>query len=444
MLPLLLVPALVVSLAQPDPAASLARPTAAQAAWADREVTMFIHIAPQTWQDSEWDTLQTPLTAINPENLDTNQWADAALAMGATAIIFVAKHEGGFCWWPTTTTDWSVANTPWRNGQGDVMADLAKSCESRGLGLGVYLSPQDKKHGVAVGGKSRDPAGQANYEKVFRTQLTELLTNYGSMVEVWFDGSLAFDVGDILAAHAPNAVVFQGPQASIRWVGNEDGTAPYPAWNAVKFGAKKWGDYTAADGDPAGDRWLPNECDARIRATWFWRTDNEKTLKSVDDLVRMYELSVGRGAVLLLNQTPDRSGLIPQSDVDRGKAFADAVQARYGTAAASTSGAGAMEYRITFSSPATIAAFTIAEDITHGERIRAFRIDGLVVGEWKELATGSAVGHKHIAKLSAAASQIPLEGARLVITEAVGEVHIRTFAGHRPVAASTPSQASPK
>lgn len=257
----------VAALAQPDPAL-LARPTPAQARWHDLEVGMFIHIAPQTWQDSEWDNLGTPLSTINPDKLDTNQWADIAVSMNAKYIVFVAKHEGGFCWWQTDTTDFSIKHSPWREGKGDVLADLAASCKARGLGLGVYLSPQDKKHAVGVGGKAKDPAKQAEYEQVFRTQLTELLTRYGDMMEVWFDGSLVFDVGDILMAHAPNAVVFQGPQASIRWVGNEDGHAPYPAWNAVKFGAKKWGDYTAADGDPSGDRWLPNECDARIRATW--------------------------------------------------------------------------------------------------------------------------------------------------------------------------------
>ena len=293
---------------QPAPAEpSRARPTAVQLAWHDLELGMFVHLAPQTWQDRESDDGSTPLSAIDPAALDTDQWADVALSMGARYVVFVAKHEGGFCWWPTATTDYSVANTPWRGGTGDVMRDLAASCRKRSLGLGVYLSPADKHHGVAVGGRAGDPARQAEYERLFRAQLTELLTGYGEIVEVWFDGSLAFDVGDLLRAHAPRAVVFQGPQASIRWVGNEEGLAPYPAWNAVRAGFEPWGVATAADGDPDGDRWCPNECDARMRATWFWNSRGADTLKSLDQLVLMVERSVGRGAVLLLNHSPDTS-----------------------------------------------------------------------------------------------------------------------------------------
>ena len=133
--------------------------------------------------------------------------------------------------------------------------------------LGVYLSPADRKHGVGVGGWADDPEQRAAYERLFRRQLTEVLSRYGEMMEVWFDGSLVFDVGDILAKHAPKAVVFQGPQASIRWVGNEAGLAPYPAWNGAWYDPETWGTLTAAHGDPNGDRWLPNECDARIRNT---------------------------------------------------------------------------------------------------------------------------------------------------------------------------------
>ena len=208
------------------PLNNLPIPTPAQAQWHDLELGMFIHLAPQTWQDSESDDLSTPLAAINPDKLDTDQWVRVAQSMGAKYIVFVAKHEGGFCWWQTDTTDFGVRNTPWRAGKGDVLADLSASCKKAGMKLGVYLSPQDKKHAVGVGGKSNDPAKQADYQKLFRTQLTEVLTRYGEMMEVWFDGSLVFDVGDILKQHAPNAVIFQGPQASIRWVGNEEGIAP--------------------------------------------------------------------------------------------------------------------------------------------------------------------------------------------------------------------------
>lgn len=435
---LMAVHAAIVVSAQPTPPSlaypvdGLAIPTPAQAAWHDLEVGMFIHIAPQTWQDSESDDLSTPLSAINPEKLDTDQWVRVAKSMEAKYIVFVAKHEGGFCWWQTDTTDFGVKHTPWRGGKGDVLADLSASCKKAGMKLGVYLSPQDRKHGVTIGGKSKDPTKQADYEKLFRAQLAETLTRYGDMMEVWFDGSLVFDVGDILKQHAPNAVVFQGPQATIRWVGNEDGIAPYPAWNAVKFpqekahNIKKWGDYTAEDGDPDGNRWLPNECDARIRSTWFWKTNNEHTLKSVDKLMEMYEASVGRGGVLLLNNTPDRSGLIPETDAKRSAEFGAEIRKRYGIAAADTSGNG-HELTITFSSPTGIDRVVLMEDITKGERVRSYEIDANVDGEWKPVAQGTAIGHKRIEKFAPVTAQ----QFRLRVTQSMGEPIITRFAAYR-------------
>jgi alpha-L-fucosidase len=421
----------------------LAVPTPQQAAWQDLELGMFIHMAPQTWQDKETDDLSTPASAMNPEKLDTDQWVRVAESMGARYIVFVAKHEGGFCWWPTATTDYSVKSSPWRAGKGDVLKDLAASCKQRGMKLGVYLSPQDRTHKVGVGGKADDPTKQAEYEKLFRTQLEEVLSNYGEMVEVWFDGSLVFDVGDILAKHAPNAMVFQGPQATIKWVGNEDGVAPAAAWTTVKSGARKWGDYTARDGDPSGDRWLPNECDARMRYTWFWRTDNAKTVKSVAQLMDMYERSVGRGGVLLLNNTPDRSGLIPAADAARAAEFGAEIARVYGpgSAIASTSGkrSESTQIGLALPHPAVIDRAVIMEDITQGERVRSFQFGAMVRGEWTPLAAGTFVGHKAILKFD----PVKVEAVQLRVTDAVGKAMIRSFSVHRasndPASAKEPT-----
>ena len=409
----------------PTPSPSLARPTRQQVAWHDLELGMFVHMGPQTWQDSESDRMTTEPSAMNPAKLDTDQWVRTAEAMGAKYIVFVAKHEGGFCWWQTETTDFGVRNSTWRGGKGDVLSDLSASCRKRGIKLGVYLSPADRKHGVGVGGRAADPVQQAGYEKLFRQQLTEVLSRYGEMAEVWFDGSLAFDVGDILARHAPNAVVFQGPQASIRWVGNEDGVAPYPAWNAVVFpkAGKKWGDYTAADGDPNGNRWLPNECDARIRSTWFWRTDNAATLKSVDQLMDMYYKSVGHGAVLLLNQTPDRTGLIPEADARRAAEFGAEIRRRLGTPRAETLGMGT-ELAVDVKGPGPIDHVVVMEHIANGERVRSYVVEGLVNGAWQPLATGTAVGHKKIDRIA----PVVVTRVRLRVLESVGTPEIKRFA----------------
>ncbi|MCL4180410.1 MAG: alpha-L-fucosidase [Verrucomicrobia bacterium] len=401
----------------------LALPTRVQAAWHDYEIGMFIHFAPNTWFDQEYDDLSKTPSEINPVGLDTDQWVRVAESMGAKYLVFVAKHVGGFCWWQTDSSDYGVKQTPWRDGKGDLMAELAASCRKRGMNLGVYLSPADRHLGVGVGGKAEDPANQPAYERIFRQQLTELLSRYGEMKEVWFDGSLVFDVGDILEQHAPRAVVFQGPQASIRWVGNEDGVAPYPAWNAVAGGKRPWGTYTAADGDPDGDRWLPNECDARIRNTWFWRTDNLGTLKSVEQLMEMYLRSVGHGAVLLLNNTPDPTGLIPAPDAVRSAEFGREIQRRFGTPVIDTAGSGT-NVLMMLSAPRSIRATTIMEDITRGERIREYVVEGKVRGAWKPLASGTAVGHKKIDVFA----PVEITELRLRIPSAVGKPVIRKFA----------------
>lgn len=428
-LALLLAPRLVGSGLQVGPAGP-ARPSPPQLAWHDLELGMFLHFAPQTWQDSEQDRLTVEPSAMNPEKLDTEQWVRVAESMGARYIVFVAKHEGGFCWWQTQTTDFGVRNTPWRGGKGDVLKDLAEACHRHRMKLGVYLSPQDRKHGVGVGGRATDPGRQSEYEKLFREQLTEVLSRYGEMTEVWFDGSLVFDVGDILARYAPNAVVFQGPQASIRWVGNEDGIAPYPAWNSVRFPKEgvAWGDYTARDGDPDGNRWLPNECDARIRATWFWHTDNAHTLKSVDQLLDMYYRSVGRGAVLLLNQTPDRSGLIPEADAARAAEFGAEIRKRLGKPVAETKGTG-NEVRLRVVPPAEIDHVVTMENIQLGELVRAYVIEGMVDGQWQQLAAGTAIGHKKIDRLPAA---VRVSQIRLRLNAVGGVPTIRQLAVYGP------------
>ena len=238
---------------------------------------MFIHFGPPT-RGRTANTIHssTPLEKINPEKLDTDQWVSAAEAMGAKYIVFVAKHTGGFCWWQTETTDYGVRNIPWRGGKGDVMKDLAESCRKRGIKLGVYLSPADAKFGAGGGGRCKTPEAQERYDKIFRQQLTEVLSRYGEMFEVWFDGSSITDVGDILKQYCPKAMVFQGPYATIRWVGNEDGVAPYPDWNSLPLARAKSGVSTGTDGHPDGDAWMPNECDARIRATWFWNSHERR------------------------------------------------------------------------------------------------------------------------------------------------------------------------
>ena len=391
---MLVVGSLLMAQAAAEKPVSRARPTPEQVAWHDCEIGMFIHFAPNTWQDREYDDRSTPLDQIDPAQLDTDQWVSVADSMGAEFIVFVGKHVGGFCMWQTDTTDYGIRNTAWRGGKGDVLADLAASCRKRGMKLGVYLSPRDDTFGAATGGRCETPELQERYAALYRRQLTEVLSRYGTMFEVWFDGSNVIEVGDILEKHAPHAMIFQGKYATIRWVGNEDGIAPYPAWNAVSEEARLRG-ATAKDGDPDGGSWLPNECDARIRRHWFWNSKSADTLKSVDELMEMYYRSVGHGAVLLLNNTPDTTGLIPEADAQRSAEFGTEIRRRFGTPIAETSGEGNV-VELALDGPTTIDHVITMEDIVHGERVLEYVLEGEVNGAWRELARGSAIGHKKI------------------------------------------------
>jgi alpha-L-fucosidase len=385
---------------------------------------MFVHFAPNTWQDKEYDDLSTPLSAINPAQLDTDQGAQCAQGLGAKYIVAVAKHAGGFCIWQTQTTDYGIRNTHWRGGKGDVMADLSRSCRKLGLRLGVYLSPQDGKFGAGTGGRCKTPELQATYNALYRRQLTEVLSRYGEMVEIWFDGSLVTPVDDILNKWAPHAMIFQGPFATIRWVGNEDGFAPYPAWNAVAKSDAATGIATALHGDPNGDVWLPLETDVSIRRPdWFWNTHNERKVLSLDQLLEIYYRSVGRGTQLLLNIPADRRGLLPDADCARAREFGDEVRRRFGRSVAEARGWGEIVV-LPFPSPTRVDHMILQEDCSTGQRIRSYRLEGQAQGKWGTLGEGSSIGHKRIQPFNPGV----FEAVRLIIPSSVGDPAIRRLA----------------
>ncbi len=423
-LPLWPRPAAAGAINTPAPEHELAVPTPDQTAWQDLEIGMFVHFAPNTWQDREYDDLSTPLSAINPAPLDTDQWAECALGLGAKYIVFVAKHVGGFCTWQTGTTSYGIRNTPWRNGKGDVMADLSRSCRKRGLKLGIYLSPRDDKFGAGTGGGCTTPQLQTAYNTLYRRQLTELLTRYGEMAEIWFDGSLSVPVGDILKAHAPHAMIFQGPFATIRWVGNEDGFAPYPDWNTVSKSDAESGVATAMHSDPSGAVWLPIEADVSIRRpNWFWSTQNEQNLVSLDQLLEIYYRSVGHGAQLLINIPADRRGLLPDADSARARQFGDEIRRRFGRSVAETRGSG-KSLTLNLLSPTRIDHVILQEDCSAGQRVRTYKLEARAQGNWQTLTTGVAVGHKRIQPVTPTVA----EAVRLTATESVGPAAIRRMA----------------
>lgn len=407
-------------------------PSFPQLRWQNYEQIMFIHFNPTTWTGKEYDDLSLPLQRMNPTLLNTDQWCEVAKSWGAKMILFVAKHTGGFCWWQTATTDYGIKNTPWKDGKGDVLADLSKSCKKYGLDLGVYVYPGDEKWGAGIGsgGRTKDSSKQKEYDKVFRQQLTEVLTKYGPIREVWFDGSCVIDVSDIIKKYASDAVVFQGPMATIRWVGNEDGIAPYPNWYTLKKGDLKTGVSTALHSTPEGDAYAPVEIDLPLLANsghkWFWAPKTDSMILSVDQLMDVYYRTVGRGSVMLLNSTPDTTGLIPNSHVKIYKAFGDEIRKQFNNPIKFTSGIGS-EFEISFDKPTIINHAVIQEEVAYGQRVRNYSLEGLTSNGWKLIYNGSSIGAKKIDSFDS----IEIIKVRFKVTNYVAQPVIKNFSVYK-------------
>lgn len=407
-------------------AQQVATPSAIQYQWHEQERIMFVCLDPCTWQGREYDDHSLPLDRINPASLDTDQWCETAQLWGAKEILFVAKHTGGFCWWQTETTDYGIKDTPYKNGNGDVLGELSESCKKYGLNLGIYVYPGDDTWGAGIGsgGKTSDPSKQEAYNEVFRTQLTEVLSNYGEAIEVWFDGSCIIDVSDILEKYAKNSVIFQGPHATLRWPGTESGKLFYPVWNAIKREDMATGVSTQVHGDPNGDVWAPLETNTTLYDhNWFWSPENEKKRKSMDHIMECYYKSVGYGSVFLLNSTPDTTGLIPEGDVAFYKAFGDEINRRFKKSIHETGKTNGKMVIMELPEKKLINHAVVMEDYREGQRIREYSIDGFINGEWVVLCEGQSIGRKKIDYFE----EITTSKLRLNIRKSVGEPLIRNL-----------------
>jgi len=408
---------------------SLAKPSEVQYKWQEQERIMFLHFDPATWQQREYDNHSTPLKDINPKKLNTDQWCEVAKSWGAKEILYVAKHVGGFCWWQTQSTEYSIKNTAYKNGKGDVLRELSESCNKYGLNLGIYIYPGDQTWGAAIGsgGLTEDPLKQEGYNKVFRQQLTETLSNYGDIMEVWFDGSLKIDVSDIMEKYAKNSVVFQGPHASLRWPGTESGKLFYPAWNTVKKEDLDTGLATQIHGDPNGDSWAPLESNTTLyNHYWFWSPEKETKRKSVKDLVDIYYRSIGYGSVLLINATPNTDGLIPENDIKRYKEFANEIDRRFKKPVAEAKNKEGNIVLLNLKQGQKLNHVVIMEDYRQGHRIREYQIEGMINGAWKMLAKGTSVGRKKIDYFD----DVKISKVRLNVKKNVGMPLVRNFSAY--------------
>jgi len=419
-----------------DSSPALPRPTADQAAWQDDEIGMFFHFdipvftAGGGGNGNNWRSCgHLDPNVFNPARLDTDQWMQAAKALGAKHTVFVAKHCSGFILWQSQAYPYGLKQTKWRDGRGDILRDYVASCKKAGIRPGVYVSwPANGYWEVDNGrvnwGRGGDPAKQAAYAQAYGKLVSEAYGNYGPLAEIWFDGSVPSaqeggpDIVRILKTLQPHAVVFQGPTSSIRWVGNESGVAGDPCWATVMHRSD------AGGGDPAGGIWMPGECDVPVRNhDWFWQPRAEYKLYSVAQLMDMYYHSVGRNCCLLLNANIDRDGLVPAADLRRYREFAAEIGRRFGKSVAETSGAGET-VTLTLAQPARIDHVILMEDIRQGERVREFVVEGRSQGDWKELCKGQSIGHKRIDRFS------PLEVSevRLRVTRSAASPVIRRLA----------------
>jgi len=414
------------------------RPAPYQTAWQDLEFGVIIHFSTNTFLDREWGDGTASPDVFSPSEFDPEQWMKAIRAAGAKYVVLVAKHHDGFCLWPTQQTDYSVKRSPWRGGKGDVVGDVARAARKYGLRFGVYLSPWDRHEP-----KYKDSTA---YDDYYNSELEELATNYGDLVEFWLDGAGSAGhvynfqrIIETLRTYQPNTVVFADTglfeYGDARWVGNEAGVVDYENWNVI---------------DRHGYlRWRPVEADTPLRKQhWFWHPNDEASLKSVDELLDTYDRTVGRGAQLMLGLAPDRRGLLPESDVKRLEEFGAALRKRAagnlalrhaptdaesaaaldgdpGTFWSAPAGSNHAALEVRFEKPITFDRALAMEWLNDGQRVQKYAIEAqdTVSGLWKTVAEGEAIGHKKIDSFA----PVTTNRVRLNLLSTAGPARIREF-----------------
>jgi len=387
------------------------RPSQAQLEWQRDELALFLHFGVSTFTDREWGDGHESPSIFDPSRLDARQWTRAARGAGARAVILTAKHHDGFCLWPTRTTQHSVARSPWRSGQGDVVREFVDACRAEQLKAGLYLSPWDRNN-PSYGDSPR-------YNDLYCAQLTELLTQYGPIAEVWFDGAngegpngkrQVYDwprVFGLVRRLQPSAVMFSDAGPDVRWCGNENGVAGDPNWSTVNPdvvtypGASGPGvSEELLHGDPAGSVWRPAEVDVSIRPGWFNHEGENARVRSVDNLIDLYFTSVGRNGKLLLNVPPARDGLLHAVDVARLTAFRRRLDTMFEHDLAATArrtwrltGPRSAELELEFGRATPIGITRLQEDIALGQSVAKYTVYGASDDAWRPLARGTTIGY---------------------------------------------------
>ena len=395
-------------------------PTENQLRWQDMEMYAFIHYSLNTYTDQEWGYGNEDPMLFNPSDLDCRQWARVCKQAGMKGIIFTAKHHCGFCMWPSKYTDYSVKSSPWKQGKGDVVRELADACREEGLKFAVYLSPWDRNH---------PQYGHPEYVTYFRNQLRELLTEYGNIFEVWFDGANGGDgwygganetrridpktyyeweeTFRMIRELQPNCVIWNdgGDRGDLRWVGNEAGSVGETNWSLLNKEGNVTGNMLRF-GLENGDSWVAAETNTSIRPGWFYHETENENVKSLSKLMDTYYKSVGRNSCLLLNFPIAPNGRIHPTDSLRGIAFKKMIDEVFKTdlskkAKKNEQGNTTL---IEFKRPTSFNRFVAEEDIRYGQRVKEFSLEALVDGQWQQLKDELAengnglttIGHRRI------------------------------------------------
>ena len=400
-------------------------PTPQQLAWQQLELTAFLHFGINTYTEREWGDGKEDPAIFNPTDFDADQWIRTLKDAGFKMAIFTAKHHDGFCLWPSKYTDHTIAASPWKDGKGDMMKELREACDKYDMKFGVYLSPWDRN--------AQSYGDSPVYNQYFVDQLNELLTNYGEVHEVWFDGANAegpngkkqiYDWDRFyttIQQLQPNAVMaIMGDD--VRWVGNESGLGRTTEWSATVlppgiYGrsedtrkalniANKSQDLGSRDMlDKANELfWYPSEVDVSIRPGWFYHDHEDDKVKSLSHLMNIYFESVGYNSVLLLNIPPDKRGRIHETDSVRLMEFASYIDKTFannlvkkGNKLWNAKSGDSKEYSLTSNTP--INVIMLQEDISKGQRVESFTIEALVNGKWQEVGNGTTIGYKRMVRL---------------------------------------------
>lgn len=419
-----------------EPAPFGVTPTKAQVEWQKNEYTMFVHFGPNTFTGAEWGSGKEKAEIFNPTALDCGQWASVAKAAGMKGIILTAKHHDGFCLWPNPVSNHTVAQSPWKDGKGDVLKELSEACREYDLGFGIYISPWDRN----------DPHyGTDEYNDVFVQTLEHALGSYGHVFEQWFDRACGegpngkqqvYDwplFNSTVLKMQPDAIIFSDYGPGCRWVGNESGSAGRTCWSTINVNEDFTGPALSLKdlnvGIKGGNHWAAAETDVSIRPGWFWRESENSKVKSLQHLLKIYYESVGRNSLLLLNVPADSRGLIHEVDsvrlmelraaldeifsVDLSEgAEVDASNVRGGSRRfkpqnllsddydkywAVDDSVTTASFVVTLPEARTFNRVQLQEYIPLGQRVSAFSIDALAEdGSWQSIARETTIGYKRI------------------------------------------------